>query len=85
MDNPLEGLGNIDFGPAAVELVQAYLGAHSEAKIAITNPSAGKIMLTYMILSSPAPDHFAGEYLQVVTECFRGEFCVIHQTWHADS
>jgi hypothetical protein len=85
MDNPLESLGNIDFGPATVELVQAYLGARGEAKIAITHPSAGKIMLMYMILSSPPSDGFAGEYLLVVTECFHGEFCVIHQTWHADS
>jgi hypothetical protein len=49
MDNPLESLGNIDFGPATAELVQAYLGAHGEAKIAITYLSTGKIMPTYTI------------------------------------
>ena len=49
MDNPLEGLEYIAFRPAVRELIEAYLIAHGEAKIAVTHPTTGNIMMTCLI------------------------------------
>jgi hypothetical protein len=49
LDNPLETLGQIECSPEEIELLQAYLGVHDGAEIAITHPATGNLMLTCVV------------------------------------